>query len=76
MMLEACLRGVGVAILPDFSCAQALADGKLVRVLPQLETSPDRGIYVVYPDKRFVPLKVRAFIDSIASAMGQYDQLS
>ena len=75
MMLEACLRGVGVAILPDFSCAEALADGRLVRVLPQLETSPDRGIYVVYPDKRFVPLKVRAFIDSIASAMGHYDHI-
>ena len=73
MMLEACLRGVGVSILPHFSCAEALADGRLVRLLPQLETSPDRGIYVVYPDKRFVPLKVRAFIDSIAAAMGQYD---
>lgn len=72
MMLEACLQGVGIAILPHFSCAGELADGRLVRVLPELETSPDRGIYVVYPDKRFVPLKVRAFIDSISAAMGRY----
>ena len=69
MMLEACLAGVGVAILPHFSCADALASGHLRRLLPGFETVPDRGIYVVYPDKRFVPLKVRSFIDLIASEL-------
>ena len=70
MMLEACLAGVGVAILPEFSCAEALADGRLRRLLPGFDTVPDRGIYVIYPDKRFVPLKVRSFIDVIASELG------
>ena len=69
MMLEACLAGVGVALLPLFSCAEALADGRLVRLLPSFDTVPDRGIYVVYPDKRFVPLKVRSFIDVIAAEL-------
>ena len=69
MMLEACLAGVGVAILPHFSCADALASRHLRRLLPGFETVPDRGIYVVYPDKRFVPLKVRSFIDVIASEL-------
>ena len=69
MMLEACLAGVGVAILPHFSCADTLASGHLRRLLPGFETVPDRGIYVVYPDKRFVPLKVRSFIDVIASEL-------
>ena len=69
MMLEACLAGVGVAILPHFSCADVLASGHLRRLLPGFETVPDRGIYVVYPDKRFVPLKVRSFIDVIASEL-------
>ena len=70
MMLEACLAGVGIAILPDFSCAEALADGRLVRLLPGFDTVPDRGIYVIYPDKRFVPLKVRSFIEVIAAELG------
>ena len=69
MMLEACLAGVGIAILPHFSCADALASGRLERLLPSFDTVPDRGIYVVYPDKRFVPLKVRSFIDVIASEL-------
>ena len=69
MMLEACLAGVGVALLPQFSCAESLAAGRLVRLLPSFDTVPDRGIYVVYPDKRFVPLKVRSFIDVIAAEL-------
>ena len=73
MMLDACIEGVGVAILPHFSCADALADGRLVRLLPDYETVPDLGIYVVYPDKRFVPLKVRSFIDVIAAELASDD---
>ena len=73
MMLDACIEGVGVAILPHFSCADALADGRLVRLLPDYETVPDLGIYVVYPDKRFVPLKVRSFIDVIAADLASDD---
>ena len=69
MMLDACIEGVGVAILPHFSCADALASGRLVRLLPAWDTVPDLGIYVVYPDKRFVPLKVRSFIDVIAGEL-------
>jgi DNA-binding transcriptional LysR family regulator len=69
MMLDACIEGVGVAILPHFSCADALASGRLVRLLPEFDTVPDLGIYVVYPDKRFVPLKVRSFIDVIAAEL-------
>ena len=69
MMLDACIEGVGVAILPHFSCADALASGRLVRLLPAYDTVPDLGIYVVYPDKRFVPLKVRSFIDVIAGEL-------
>ena len=64
---------VWVAILPHFSCADALASGHLERLLPSFDTVPDRGIYVVYPDKRFVPLKVRSFIDVIASELGAGD---
>ena len=73
MMLDACIEGVGVAILPHFSCAEALATGRLVRLLPGYDTVPDLGIYVVYPDKRFVPLKVRSFIDVIAAELASQE---
>lgn len=33
-VLEACLQGLGVALLPDYLCADALLEGRLLRVLP------------------------------------------
>ena len=69
MMREACLRGVGVALLPAFCCEDHLESGALVKLLPSFETSPDRGIYAVYPDRRFLPLKVRAFIDILEQSL-------
>lgn len=33
-VLEASLQGLGVALLPDYLCADALLDGRLVQVLP------------------------------------------
>ena len=71
MMREACLRGVGIALLPAFCCESHLQSGTLIRLLPAFDTSPDRGIYVVYPDRRFLPLKVRAFIDILESRLGK-----
>ena len=69
MMLEACLRGVGIALLPSFCCEDHLASGDLIRLLPDVETSPDRGIYAIYPDRRFLPPKVRAFIDILEDSL-------
>ena len=71
MMREACLRGVGIALLPSFCCESHLQSGTLMRLLPAIETSPDRGIHVVYPDRRFLPLKVRAFIDILENRLGK-----
>jgi DNA-binding transcriptional LysR family regulator len=33
-----------------------------VRVLPRW-TTPEQGIYAVYPSHRLIPAKVRAFVD-------------
>jgi DNA-binding transcriptional LysR family regulator len=43
-----------------------LREGKLVRLLPAWEAQPTRGtpgIWAVYPAKKTVSSKVRAFID-------------
>lgn len=63
MMKEACLEGVGTALLPEFCCKAEIENGSLVHILPTYPTAPERGVYVVYPDRKFTPLKVRKFID-------------
>lgn len=54
--------GQGVALLPTFICQPALAVGDLVRVLPDWQGRAD-SVHLVYPRQRFMPPKLRAFID-------------
>ena len=56
------LSGCGVSVLDQFSTGGVLRSGHLVRVLPGW-TLPRGGVYAVYPPGRYVPAKVRAFID-------------
>jgi DNA-binding transcriptional LysR family regulator len=51
---EAALAGLGIALLPDYLCDDALADGRLVRVLPGWtpRTKFGAGITAVAPPER------------------------
>jgi DNA-binding transcriptional LysR family regulator len=55
-------NGVGVSVMDTQSTAEAVRQGRLIRVLPGWSL-PRGGVYAVYPPGRFVPAKVRAFID-------------
>lgn len=55
-------NGQGVALLPTFICKPGLATGDLVRVLPDWQGRAD-SVHLVYPRQRFMPPKLRAFID-------------
>ena len=63
MMLEACLQGIGVALLPIFVASTHLKSGQLVEALPEYKTSPERGIYAIFPQNRHLSTKTRLFVD-------------
>lgn len=65
MMLEACLQGVGVAILPIFTASEHLKSGELIQILPEYKTHPERGIYAMFPQNRYLSTKVRLFVDDL-----------
>jgi DNA-binding transcriptional LysR family regulator len=57
------LLGEGIALLPRFLCRAELKAGKLIQLYP--DWSSGSGTFtLVYPAQRFVPVKVRAFVDS------------
>lgn len=56
------IHGQGVALLPTFICKPELIEGTLVRVLPGWQGRAD-PVHLVYPRQRFMPPKLRAFID-------------
>ncbi len=62
VLAEAAMQGLGITLLPDFIIEEALADGRLVRILEGRERSP-LTLSVLYPSRQHVPAKTRLFID-------------
>ncbi|BCM21500.1 LysR family transcriptional regulator [Mesorhizobium sp. J8] len=58
----AALSGLGFAMLPDFIAAPDVASGKLVTALDD-RILAGTGIFAVYPHRRYLPAKVRVFVD-------------
>lgn len=67
MLLSAVLAGVGIAYGPTFVFGQDIKAGNLVKLLPAYRTA-ELTINAVYPTARYVPSKVRQFIDYLADA--------
>ncbi len=55
-------NGQGIALLPAFICKQGVNRGDLLRVLPDWQGKAD-PVHLVYPKQRFMPPKLRAFLD-------------
>jgi DNA-binding transcriptional LysR family regulator len=60
----AAFAGAGLALLPLFAILDLLAAGALMPLLPDYQT-PELEIVAVYPHRRHVTAKVRAFIDML-----------
>ena len=58
----------GIALCPRFVVAEALRRGDLVEVLKG-KVAFNWSIYAVYPRRRFLPGRARAFIDHLASGL-------
>lgn len=61
----AALAGEGIVCQPTFLVGDDLRQGRLVPLLPGYRL-PDFTMYAVYPSRRHVPAKVRAFVDYLA----------
>lgn len=63
---DAACEGAGIAAIPSFLSAEAVADGRLVRVLPawSLQTAT---LSMLWPATRHLSPRVRAFVDVAAS---------
>lgn len=68
----AAIANLGVALLPDHVCTQALGSGQLVHLLP--EWCGQRGIvHLVFTTRRGLPPAVRALIDHLATQFPKHD---
>lgn len=70
-MRDMAIAGLGLALLPSFIVHDALADGRLVAVLPGL-APPPLPISAVWPPIRPMPRKLRLFVDHLVATIGEH----
>ncbi|KUL97067.1 LysR family transcriptional regulator [Bosea sp. WAO] len=67
---EALLAGVGIALRSTWDVGPELKSGALARVLPAYSVGKRVAVYAVYPSRRHMEQKVRAFVDFLAELYG------
>ncbi|MEM5583099.1 MULTISPECIES: LysR family transcriptional regulator [unclassified Roseibium] len=67
---EAALCGLGFLRTPLFFVSEDIVSGRLVTLLEDYE-EPMRGIYAVYPHRRHLSAKVRAFVDFLVETFAR-----
>lgn len=70
---QALEAGLGIGGLQTPIGAEALASGRLVRLLPDWRL-PDRYLYAIFPDARFIPHRVRALVARLSEVLEAGDQ--
>ena len=68
-LMQALEAGLGIGGLQTLIGADALASGRLVRVLADWRL-PDRYLYAVFPDARFISDKVRKLVAGVSEVLG------
>ncbi|QXI31229.1 LysR family transcriptional regulator [Pseudomonas vanderleydeniana] len=69
-MIPVLLEGLAIAELPEFIASEYLADGRLVRLLPDWSMTRG-GLYFVTPSARTRPVKIRALSDFFAEHLSE-----
>jgi DNA-binding transcriptional LysR family regulator len=69
VLRDVAIGGRGVALLPTFLAADALASGRLRAFLSDYQ-APPLALYAVYPPTRSLAVKVRLFIDFLVERFG------
>ena len=74
-LINAAREALGLILAPEWLVGTFLANGELVEVMPKLLPVPDRTpFYAVHPYQRFVPPKVKTFVEFLVKRYGKgYD---
>lgn len=75
VILETARRGHGIALLDDYTVAEDLQAGRLVRLLPEVRVTNatfEEGIFATYLETVQVPTKLRVYLDFVAGSWQRF----
>jgi DNA-binding transcriptional LysR family regulator len=67
-------RGLGIVMGPDFIFGDALTAGQLRKILKSWSV-PRLPIHALYLARRYVPMRIRLFVDHAAQTFARDEQL-
>ena len=73
LLVRLACAGSGIAAVPTHYAAPLLRRGELVRVLPDW-CLPEQTAWAVFPERKLMPAKTRAFIDMLLGALAEPPQ--
>ena len=68
-LVSAALEHVGVLLIDKGLLGDTIRQGKLISVLPEYQPIGGLPMYVVFPEREFMPAKTRALINFILEEM-------
>ena len=69
VLADAALHGAGIVMLPAFMIEEAVAQGRLQRLLPDWGVDP-MSIHIMYGSRKNQPLSVRRLIEYLVDVLG------
>lgn len=73
LLRKMAMHGLGIAGLTANFAQEALAQGMLVRLLPDWRLPPTK-VWAVMPGRRLVPTRTRAFLQAMEDALRSFEQ--
>lgn len=67
---EAVLKGLGIGRLPSFVAGEYIRQGVLVNLFEDYRM-PSKTVYAVFPERHYLPAKVRVFVDFAVEYFGK-----
>lgn len=71
-LLQAAIAGIGIVRLSEWNVRDDVAAGRLIPIALTDGVVPDQGIWAVMPTRRFMPAKVRLFLDVLAAHLRRH----
>lgn len=70
VLREVALAGMGILLTPTFYVGDVIRSGRLRPILTGYTQFPKANVYAIYPERRHLSPKVRAFVDFLGERFG------